>query len=239
MQASDKELELILKHALRLERHAWRIAEAHELGFEPGEYADIFRVEFQRRTRRVYNETLPMDYQRLVADSFELCARLMASAAHDGEVAEAWKTVAGYLRAVAEAIDEDPDCPPHQASFEVPDIGDFTPEVVHYERLAGLMHPDSVEELRAASAAVARYCRSSAQFAPDETQLACLQGLADGEKHAELAERLGYSRRHLQRILADMWHQFGVDNTIQGVAFAVAQGWITVPHSPVGPCLPG
>jgi len=63
---------------------------------------------------------------------------------------------------------------------------------------------------------------------PNEAQVACLQGLANGEKHADLAKRLGYSERHLQRILADMWHQFGVDSTTEGGAFAVAQGWITV-----------
>lgn len=67
-------------------------------------------------------------------------------------------------------------------------------------------------------------------IAPDETQLACLQGLAYGEKHTDLARRLGYSERHLQRILADMWVQLGVDSPIDGVAFAVAQGWVTVPR---------
>ena len=102
------------------------------------------------------------------------------------------------------------------------------PEVIHYERLAELVHLDAVERLRCAAAAVARFCRFNSSMAPDEIQLALLQGLASGEKHADPAERLGYSERHLQRILADMWHQFGADNTIQGVSHAVDQGWITV-----------
>jgi len=229
--ASDEQLGVVLRHAVRIERHASRIVEAHELGYGPGEDADIWELEFQRRAREVYKETLPPAHQRLVADSFEHCARLMGAMAPGGEITEDWEAVAAYLRAVAKAISEDPECPAHHASFDAPDIGDFTPEVVHYEKLASLMHPDPVEKLRAAAAAVAQYCRFSSQTAPNEMQLACLQGLANGEKHADLANRLGYSQRHFQRMLADMWDQFGVDNPIQGVAFAVAQGWITVPSS--------
>lgn len=105
------------------------------------------------------------------------------------------------------------------------------PEAIHYEKLAELMSVDTAERLRATAAAVARYCRLNSPAAPNEVQLASLQGLANGEKHAELAKRLGYSERHLQRILADMWYQFGLDNTTEGVAFATAQGWITVPRN--------
>ncbi len=28
-----------------------------------------------------------------------------------------------------------------------------------------------------------------------------------------------------------MWHQFGLDNATEGVAFATAQGWVTVPRN--------
>ncbi len=42
-------------------------------------------------------------------------------------------------------------------------------------------------------------------------------------------DRVGYSKHHVQRILGDTWDQFGVETAAQGVAFAVAQGWTTVP----------
>ncbi|WP_420434666.1 hypothetical protein [Candidatus Poriferisocius sp.] len=220
---------MVLRHAALIEQYAIRIAEAHGLGYGPGEHTDIWGVEFQRNAQKVWKETLAPLFHRQVADSYERCAWLMGSVSPDQSVAGDWENVAGYLSAVAVAINKDPDC----AELEVPsgslDIRHM-PEVIHYERLAELMHPDAAERLRSTAAAVAHYCRTSLSIVPDEMQLACLQGLANGEKHADLAMRLGYSERHLQRILADMWHQFGVDSTIEGVSHAVAQGWITVPN---------
>ena len=155
---------------------------------------------------------------------------MMDSVSPDEPVVADWENVARYLGAVAAAIDEDPDCAEQKLPSDSPGIGHL-PEVIHYEELAELMHPDAVGRLRAEVAAVARFCRFNSSAAPNEMQLACLQGLANGEKHADLAERLGYSSRHFQRVLTDLWEQFGVENTVEGVAFAVAQGWVTVPTS--------
>lgn len=229
MQVSDGQLQVVLRHAAPIERYASRIAEAHSLGHGPGGDTDIWGVEFQRKAQRVWKETLPPLFQRQVADSYQRCAWMMGSVSPDESVVGDWENVARYLGAVAAAIDEDPDCAKQKAPSDSPGIGHL-PEAIHYEELADLTHPDAVERLRAEAATVARFCRFNSSAAPDETQLACLQGLADGEKHSEIAHRLGYSERHLQRILAEMWHQFGVESTIEGVAFAVAQGWINVPR---------
>ena len=229
MQFSDGQLRVVLRLTAPIEQYASRIAEAHSLGYGPGGHTDIWGVKFQRKSQKVWKETLPSLFQRQVADSYERCAWFMGSVSPDQSVAGDWENVAGYLSAVAVAINKDPGC----AELEVPsdslDTGHM-PEVIHYERLAELVHPDAVERLRSAAAAVARFCRFNLSIAPDEIQLAFLQGLASGEKHADLAERLGYSQRHFQRILADMWDQFGVENTIQGLSYAVAQGWIAVPR---------
>lgn len=227
VNVGDDQLRVVLRHVVPIEQYAIRIAEAHGLGYGPGKHTDIWGVEFQRKAQEVWKETLPPLFQRQVANSFEHCAWLMDSVSPDESVAGDWENVARYLGAVAAAVEEDPDCAELEVPSDSPEIGHM-PEVIHYERLAELMHPDVVEELRAAAAAVARFCRFSSLSAPNETQLTCLQGLANGEKHADLAKRLGYSERHLQRILADLWRQFGVDNTTEGVAFAVTQGWITV-----------
>ena len=229
MDVGDDHLKVVLRHVVPVEQYAIRIAEAHGLGYGPGEHTDIWGVEFQRKAQKVWKETLPPLFQRQVADSYERCAWLMGSVSPDQSVAGDWENVAGYLSSVAVAINKDPDCAELEVPSESLDIGHM-PEVIHYERLAELMHLDAVEELRAAAAAVTRFCRFNSLSAPNEMQLACLQGLANGEKHADLAKRLGYSKRHLQRILADMWHQFGIDNTTEGVSHAVAQGWITVPN---------
>ena len=66
---------------------------------------------------------------------------------------------------------------------------------------------------------------------PSEPQLLCLQGLANGQRQQDIAGNLGYSRRHLQRVLAELWTQLEVSTPSQGVAHAVVQGWITVERS--------
>ncbi|WP_419924308.1 hypothetical protein [Candidatus Poriferisocius sp.] len=228
MRVSDRQLEVVLKHAIPIERYAKRISEAHELGHGPGSNADICDLGLQRKAQKVWKETLPPPFLSKVADSYGRCAQMMSGALPDDSADGDWDIVCRYLGAVATAIAEDSEQGMNQAPLDMPDIAEM-PDVIRYDSLAELMHPDAVEGLRSASVAVARYCRFATQIAPDETQMACLQGLASGEKHADLAERLGYSERHLQRILADMWHQFGVDSAIEGVAFAVDQGWITVP----------
>ncbi len=230
MQLSDGQLRVVLRHAAPIEQYACRIAEAHSLGHGPGGYTDVWGVEFQRKAQEVWKETLPPSFERQVADSYERCAWLMGSASPDESVVGDWENVARYLGAVSAAIDEDPDCAEQEVPSASPDIGHI-PEVIHYEKLAEMAHPDAVERLRAGAAGVARFCRFNTSVAPDKTQLGCLQGLANGEIHADLAKRLGYSERHLQRILADMWHQFGVGGTIQGVAFAVQNGWVSVPNN--------
>ena len=214
MQVSDGQLQVILIHAAPIEQYASRIAEAHSLSHGPGGHTDIWGVEFQRKAQRVWKETLPPLFQRQVADSYHRCAWMMGTVLPNESVVGDWENVARYLGAVAAAIDEDPDCAEQKAPSDSLGIGHL-PEAIHYEELADLMHPDAVGRLRAEAAAVARFCRFNSSDAPDETQLACLQGLADGEKHSGLAKRLGYSERHLQRIFAEMWHQFGVDGTVE------------------------
>ena len=227
MDISDEQLRVILRHVVPIEQYATRIAEAHDLGHGPGEHTDIWGLEFQRQAQKVWRETLPPHFQRQVADSCNRCVWLMGSVLPEESIESDWENVARYLGAVAAAINEDPECAEQEVPGDSSDTG-YMPEVIHYERLAELMHPDAAERLRATAAAVAQYCRINSSVAPNEMQLACLQGLANGEKHTDLAKRLGYSERHLQRLLADMWHQFGVNNTTEGVAFAVVQGWITI-----------
>ncbi len=227
MDFSGDHLRVVLRHVVAVEQYAVNIAEAHKLGFSPGGHTDVLRVEFQRKAQKVWKKTLPPLFLAQVADSYERCAWLMESVLPDESVGGDWANIARYLGAVATAIDEDPDCAKQEMTSDSPDI-EHMPEVIHYERLAELMHPDAVEGLRTAAAAVAHFCRSSSSITLNEVQLACLQGLANGEKQADLAQRLGYSERHIQRVIADIWHQFGVDNTTEGVAHAVAQGWVTV-----------
>ncbi|MYB08787.1 MAG: hypothetical protein F4Y28_02250 [Acidimicrobiia bacterium] len=221
---------MVLGHVGPIEQYAIRIAEAHSLGHGPGEHTDIWGVEFQRSAQKVWKETLPLPFQREVAESYERCAWLMESASPDESIVADWENIAMYLGAIAAAINEDPECAELAMTSDTLGIGHM-PEAIHYERLADLMSVDAAERLRASAGAVAQHCRFSLPSAPNEEQLICLQGLANGEKHAELAKRLGYSERHLQRILAHMWHQFGLDNAIEGVAFAVAQRWVTVPRT--------
>ncbi|MXW59611.1 MAG: hypothetical protein F4124_13095 [Acidimicrobiia bacterium] len=183
-------------------------------------------MELQRKAQKVWKETLFAQLLRQVADSHERCAWLMHSVLPDESIVGDWENMARYLGTVAAAIGEDPDCAKQEMPASPLRVG-YIPEVIRYEKLAELVRPNAVEELLVAAVAVARFCRFNLTIAPNEMQLACLQGLANGETLANLAKRLGYSERHVQRILAEMWHQFGVASTTEGVAFAVAQGWVT------------
>ena len=148
-----------------------------------------------RGAEKVWKETLPSLFQRQVADSYERCAWFMGSVSPDQSVAGDWEYIAGYLSAVAAAINKDPDCAELEVPSDSPYIGQM-PEVIHYEKIAELLHPDAAERLHAAAGAVARFCRFNSSIVPDKMQIACLQDLANGEKHADLAKRLGYSERH-------------------------------------------
>ena len=228
MDIGGDQLGVVLGHVAPIEQYAIRITEAHGLGHGPGLHTDIWSMEFQRKAQKVWKETLPPQFLRQVAESYERCAWLMASFLPDESIVGDWENIAKYLGAVAAAIAEDSDRAAQEMPTDPLGVGHM-PEAIHYERLAELMSVDTAERLRATAAAVARLCRLKSPAAPNEVQLACLQGLANGEQQADLAQRLGYSERHIQRIIADIWHQFGVDNITEGVAHAVVQGWVTVP----------
>lgn len=150
----------------------------------------------------------------------------MAAMQPDGPVAESWNIVTSYLKGISETVADGIDPAP---SPDVAEVTENTMELLRYEELAKLVRPELVDNLHNSAVSVADFCRLFGPLAPDETQLACLRALAVGQHQAGLAAHLGYSKRHVQRLLADMWDQFGVETAPQGVAFAVAQGWITIP----------
>lgn len=230
MEISDGQLRVVLRHADPIEQYAHWVAEAHTLGHGPGEYTDIWNIEFQRMALEIWKETLPPLFLRQVSNSYKRCAWLMETILPHDSVPDGWETTIRYLSMVAAAVDTDPICAEQEVPSDALDIGHM-PEVIRYERLAELMHPGAVEKLRSAAATVIRFCRFNSSMAPDETQLACLQGLANGEKRADIAKRLGYSERQIRRIFNDLWEQLGVANGMQGLAYSVAQGWVTLPSS--------
>ena len=170
--------------------------------------------------------TLPPLYLRLIADSFDHCASVMSIVRPDGLLIDEWDTALSYFQTISSAIADDVD---QRGPLEASELNDNIMDLLRYEELAELMHSDLVNILHNSATAVAEHCRFFLPLAPDDTQLACLQGLALGQNQAELAAQLGYSKRHLQRMLATLWDQFGVEGPAQGVAFAVTQGWVTIP----------
>lgn len=168
------QLRVVLRHVAPIEQYAIRIAEAHSLGFGPGEHTDVLSVEFQRKAHKVWKETLPPQFLRQVADSYERCAWLMESALPNESIADDWASISRYLRAIPAAIDGDPDCALQDMALDSPDIG-YMPTLIHYDRLAELMSVDATERLRATADAVARYCHSNSLDAPSDVQLACLR----------------------------------------------------------------
>lgn len=226
MNISTEHLGVILRHACWMERHASQIAEAFEAGHGPGEHTDAASADLHRQIGSVYQMTLSPHYLRLVADSFWRCSDLMAAMSPDEPAIDSWNTVSCYLQGVSETVSSGLN---HSQPNGDSEFNDNTMELLRYEKLATLMRPELVGALHNAATAVADYCRFFTPLAPNDTQLACLKALAAGQNQDDIAKNLGYSKRHIQRILADMWDQFGVDTAPQGLAFAAAQEWVTVP----------
>ncbi len=229
MQIREEKLGEILKHARWIEWQASQIYQAHDLGHGPGRHTDFDNPEFHLQARDVYKSTLPPQCLRLVSESFENCADLMIAIQTDDAISPNWDIVISYLR-LAPGKTEDFSSESSSTNLLEPyDISDLTLGLLHYEELANLMHPELVEKLHKAATTVIRYCQSDSSFIPDDFQLACLQRLAEGEYQEELANHMGYSKRQIQRVLADIWNHLGVDDATQGLAIAVEQGWVAIP----------
>lgn len=204
------------------------IAEAHRFGVAPGSHERLWDLEYLQEAVRVYGETLPLWYQRAVASLFRESADAMAERAIPAGLAEDWVIVGTYMRNASAAVMaraasspgelRPPEC---EGSLE---IGERMPTVVRFDRLAALATREGALGLERAAVAVQHHVGASSRLVLDDRQRRLLRRVASGAPIADLAEEFGYSRRSMYRELSRLWRALGVEDRVQAMCKAVAEG---------------
>ena len=153
----------------------------------------------------------------------------MAEAEIDEPGAVHWEIVAQFLRATANALDEDPEITAITPEVGRSDLASGATGLVRYERFAELLHPQGAAQLQDAASTVARYCQARLSVAPTAQELEWLISVAVNEPIEQLAERSHMSTRGVYHRLETLWKRLGVSTPVQGVALAVQRGWIAPP----------
>ncbi|MCY4136388.1 MAG: hypothetical protein OXG30_15975 [bacterium] len=227
MDSSNTAWGSIRSFAVRTAHLLECVSEAHSLGHGPGRFRKPWRIEFQRKARTVYAESLSSGYLRGVADASRHCAGLMDNTAPGEELTDDWKIFAEFLRTTGEALHEVPQVASVASTTGIEQISSVPPAVLRYELFAELLHPAGVDRLRRAVDAVARGCELYLDGVPTSIEIEWIISVAFQEPISELANRNQTSVRGMYRLLEALWARLGVRNQIQGVALAVQQGWIT------------
>lgn len=103
------------------------------------------------------------------------------------------------------------------------EVVDSAPSILRYDRLAALTTAEGARRLARAADAVRQL--GEAPTAPlTSEQRRLLKAVASGVAVADLADEFGYSRRSMFRELAKLWKELGVDDRIQAVRKAAAEG---------------
>ena len=205
------------------------VAEAHGLGHGPGRLRKPWGIGFQRRACSIYALTLGPEYLRGIADASGYCAGLMDGAVPEDGITVDWEIVAEFLRSTSEALRQMPEVAEVASRAGVDEIGSTSPPVLRYELFAELLNSKGVARLEEAAGAVARCCESHVQVMPTAQELEWLLSLAAQEPIDGLAERNKTSIRGMYRRIEKMWERLGAANHVQGIAFAVQEGWIAPP----------
>jgi len=153
----------------------------------------------------------------------------MTSSAPEDPGSADWEVVAEFLRTTADALLEVSEVAAIAPEVGAVDIGSMAPAVLRYERFAELLHSEGVARLMRAATAVARSCEVHLQIAPSAQEIEWIISVAAQEPIEELAMRNETSTRGMYRRIEKMWERLGVANQVQGVAYAVQQGWIAPP----------
>ena len=111
-------------------------------------------------------------------------------------------------------------------SIDLLDLDPAAPSVVRWDLVANLVEENAVHALLDASERVAVHAQRGLVEVLDAEDLAIVRCLATGAAFAEIAERLGYSRRTLYRRTRAIWSRLGVSNRTQGMVAAERLGLV-------------
>lgn len=223
---TDSEL---LITAQRVANFGRSLQDAHALGHGPGSFDDISTRQFHDEAVKVNAETLPWSYMLAIADRFLTAARQLTARAVPLAVVDEWILVIDFLRSAGASMSSAaPDPPP-----EPNDLGVLTStvSVMPFDRLAALVSERGARSLAEAGDAVASVLALDVERSPlSEHETALLNQLIAGRRIIEVAEQHGYAERTLHRKLNEIWERLGAKSRVDGLALAVAKGWIDPPN---------
>lgn len=211
----------------RLRRFGEAIEQAHDLGHGPGECDEPWSLEFQVEAIEIYRTTVPWEFLIELSSGFrDGCAQMRDRPS--GADGDAWLLVRTDFESAAEAIDRAAPLPLVAADVRAGDLDPDPPSVLSYELLGRAISARGAEQLTAAAAEVERSCRDLRSSPLSDEEVVWLESLIAGDKVLDVAVAAGCSERQMHRALAELWRRLGVDGRTEGIALAVAQGWVTV-----------
>ncbi len=221
------DLEL-LTIARRVADFGRSLQDAHALGHGPGPFDDLSTRLFHDEAVKVNSETLPWSYLIAISHQFQTPARQMASRAVPLDSVDEWILIVDYLRSASAAmLAAAPDPQP-----EANDLGVLTStvSVMPFDRLAPLASSQGARSLAEAGEVVASVLASGSESNPlSEHEAALLRQLIAGRRIIDIADQHGYAQRTLHRKLNEIWQRLGARSRVDGLALAVAKGWIDPP----------
>lgn len=209
---------------------ALAIAEAHRFGRSEGPHERPWTAEYHRDAVEVYAKSLPWSYQQNIATLFGHSADTMDGLSIPAVLAEDWAIITEYLRGASLAIDrwlssQESRLLESETVFSS-DIEDHTPVLVHFDELAELTTSEGANRLGRAALAVQSHLETLSQARLGEQEQRMLEMVASGMTIGEIAVKLNYSPRSLQRELGKLWRALGVHDRTEGLRKAVEDGLV-------------
>ena len=202
------------------------VVEAYKFGIPEGPHFQPWTEAYSRDAVEVYAETLPLWYIREIASLFRHGAEAMEEHNIPVSKAQDWLIVIQHMHnasdAMARWVEAHRD-PSTSRSTSPAEVVDRAPSILRYDRLAALTTAEGACRLARAADVVRRLGEASTAPLTSE-QRRLLKAVASGVAVADLAAEFGYSRRSMFRELAKLWKELGVDDRIQAVRKAAAEG---------------
>ena len=204
--------------------------EAYRFGVPEGPHREPWTAGYHREAVRVYSESLPLSYQRDVAELFRDSLTAMARCSIPSGLAANWAIATAYMREAAASIED------WLASGELasrrsgpagaPELTADNPRVVHWDELARLTTVAGTRRMKRACVAVKQHFEAEMPPSLDAYERLMLERLISGAAIADVASEMGYSERSMYRELSKLWSKLGVSGRVAGLRKAIAEGLI-------------
>ena len=212
----------------RIRRFGQAIEQGHSLGISPGPYDEPWKPSFHRTAVHIYALTLPWDYLQEMAFSFRRCVDFMErTRLRCTDACDDWRIVKEYLCSAADAVKEA--CPVENGLVQREPrtvlVEPFTPPIVPFDRLAGLVSTNGAQRLTAAGRAI-EVAAAGWACPLDEAEQDWLRRMRRGDRTIDIATDHGYSERGMYRALSALYTRIGVTTRAEAISTAAAKAWI-------------